>query len=376
LERFVPGIELKVVVDVLVMLKQMDKKVVATSILIAVVFVAAVAGTIVYFNGVLSNGNSKIASLNGQIADLNRKVSDLKAKAANISDQKKDLLSPEIVTSLGVSEVPYDSPHNYPTPLLYNHILIMGSVANTGVTTAYNVGLHVIAYQEDGKIQVNMTVPLINWANETSNENTDFAPVFGTDASTQIYGNESLQLGNLYSGQNITVILGIFHHGTATKWTITPVWTSNPTPTTLIPPTLTLKPLPSVATVITSVTFNNTTYDFGSGAQSEKIPDFLMSVGQNASLIVKIEGHETSNQSVTPAIQGCIVSFSDNNGTVLFDPGFNELGLLPPINGLTLSWNLEASKPGVANTVITIKPESASYTFQNATLSFKVTITK
>jgi hypothetical protein len=354
----------------------MDNKIVAASILIALVFIAAVAGTIVYFNGVLINGNSKIASLNDQIADLNNKVSVLKAQAANISDQTKDLLSPKIVTSLGVSEVPYDSPHNFPTPLLYNHLLIMGSVTNTGVTTAYNVGLHVIAYQEDGKIQINMTVPLVNWANETTNENTDFAPVFGTDASTQIYGNESLQLGNLYSGQNVSVILGIFHHGTATKWTITPVWTSNPIPTTVIPPTPTPKPLPTVATVITSVTFNNTTYDFGSGAPSERIPDFLMSVGQNASLIITIEGHETSNQSLAPAIQGCIMSFSDNNGTVLFTPGFNEPGLLPPMNGLTLTWNLEASKLGVANTVITIKPESATCTFQNATLSFQVTITK
>jgi hypothetical protein len=354
----------------------MDKEIIGTSILISILFVAAIAGTIVYCNGVISDGNSKIASLNSQIADLTNKVSDLKTQATNVDSQIENLLSPKIVTSLGISEVPYDSPHNFPTPLLYNHLLIMGSVANTGVTTAYNAGLHVVAYQADGKVQINMTVPLDNWANETTNENTDFAPVFGTDASTQIYGNESLQLGNLYSGQNVTIILGIFHHGTVTNWTVTPVWTSNPTPTTVIPPTPTPKPLPTVTTLITSVTFNNTTYDFGSGATSERIPDFSMSVEQNASLIVRLGGHETSNQSVTPAMQSCMVSFSDNNGTVLFDPGFNEPGVLPSENGLTLNWNVEASKVGIANTVMTITPGSAGYSFENATLSFQITITK
>jgi hypothetical protein len=353
----------------------MDKKIIAPSILIAILFVAAIVGTIVYCNGVLSDRNSKIASLNSQIANLDSRVSDLETQAAN-EDSQTNLLSAKIVTSLGISEVPYDSPHNFPTPLLYNHLLIMGSVSNTGVTTAYNAGLCVVAYQADGKVQINMTVPLDNWANETTNENTDFAPVFGTDASTQIYGNESLQLGNLYSGQNVTIILGIFHHGTVTNWTITPVWTSNPTPTTVISPTPTPKPLPTATTVITAVTFNNTTYDFGSGAPSERIPDVSLSVGQNASLIVRVEDHETSNQSVTPAMQGCMVSFSDSNGTVLFGPGLNAPGLLPSQNSLTLSWNVEASKLGVANTVMTLKPENAGYSFQNATLSFRVTITK
>ena len=354
----------------------MDKKIIATSILIAILFVVAIAGTIVYCNGVISDGNSKIASLNSQIANLDGKVSDLRTQAANINSQTKNMLSAKIVTSLGISEVPYDSPHNFPTPLLYNHLLIMGSVTNTGVITAYNAGLHVVAYQADGKVQINMTVPLDNWANETTNENTDFAPVFGTDASTQIYGNESLQLGNLYSGQNITIILGIFHHGTVTNWTITPVWTSNPAPTTVIPPTPTPKPLPTATTVITSVTFNNTTYDFGSGAPSERIPDVSMSMGQNSTLIIKVSDHETLNHTVTPSTFGCEVSYSGTNKVVLLGPTNNAPVILPPKSGLTLSWNLQAKSVGVANPVITIKPIGTGYSFQNATLSFRVTITK
>jgi hypothetical protein len=354
----------------------MDKKITATSILIVILFVAAIVGLIVYCNGVLSDGNSKIASLNSQIANLDSRVSVLKNQAANEDSQTKNLLSAKIVTSLGISEVPYDSPHNFPTPLLYNHLLIMGSVTNTGVTTAYNAGLHVVAYQADGKVQINMTVPLDNWANETTNENTDFAPVFGTDASTQIYGNESLQLGNLYSGQNVTIILGIFHHGTVTNWTITPVWTSIPTPTTVIPPTPTPKPLPTATTVITSVTFNNTTYDFGSGAPSERIPDVSMSVGQNSTLIIKVSDYETLNHTVTPSTFGCEVSYSGTDKVVLLGPTNNAPVVLPPQSGLTLSWNLQAKSVGVANPVMTIKPIGTGYSFQNATLSFRVTITK
>jgi hypothetical protein len=354
----------------------MDKKIIATSILIAILFVAAIAGTIIYCNVVIDGGNSKIASLNEQIANLNSKVSDLKSQAANVNSQITNLISPNIVTSLGVTEVPYDSPHNYPTPLLYNHLLIMGSVTNTGLTAAYNAGLHVVAYQADGKIQINMTIPLDNGQNETTNENTDFAPVFGTDASTQIYGNESLQLGNLYSGQNVTVTLGIFHHGTVTNWTITPVWTSNPTPTTIIPPTPSPKPLPTATTVITSVTFNNKIYDFGSGAPSERIPDVSMSVGQNSTLIIKVSDYETSNHTVTPNTFGCEVSYSGTNKAVLLGTTNNAPVFLPPENGLTLSWNLEAKSVGVANPVITIKPMGTGYAFQNATLTFRVTITK
>ena len=354
----------------------MDKKIIAQSILVAILFVVAIAGTIVYCNGIISDGNSKMASLNSQIANLDSRVSDLKTQAANIDSQTENLLSPKIVTSLGISEVPYNSPHNYPTPLLYNHLLIMGSVTNTGVTTAYNAGLHVVAYQADGKVQINMTVPLDNWANETTNENTNFAPVFGTDASTQIYGNESLQLGNLYSGQNVTIILGIFHHGTITNWTITPVWTSNPAPTIVIPPTPTPKPLPTATTVITSVTFNNTTYDFGSGAPSIRIPDVSMGMGQNSTLIIKVSDYEALNHTVTPSTFGCEVSYSGTDKVVLLGPTNNAPVVLPPKNGLTLNWNLQAKSVGVANIVMTIKPIGTGYSFQNATLSFRVTITK
>jgi hypothetical protein len=191
---------------------------------VALLFVSAVAGTIVYCNAVIKDANSKIASLNGQIANLNSKVSNLKGQAANLNSRLINLTSANLVAALGVTEVPYDSPNNFPTPLLYNHLYISGSVSNTGEGIAYDAGLHVVAYAANGAVEVNMTVPLDGTVNVTGSENTDFAPVFGTDAATQIYGNDSLQLGNLYGGQTASISLGIFHEGVVTNWTVTPVW--------------------------------------------------------------------------------------------------------------------------------------------------------
>ena len=42
----------------------MNKKVMAIAVLIAVLFVSAIAGTIFYYNDVVNDRNSKIASLN------------------------------------------------------------------------------------------------------------------------------------------------------------------------------------------------------------------------------------------------------------------------------------------------------------------------
>ncbi len=339
----------------------MDKKMVEalSALIVTVLFVTAIAGTIIYGNIIIKDGSSKIASLNGQIADLNSQI--LNSTTVNL------------VTALGVNEVPYNSPNNFPTPLLYNHLFITGSVTNTGEGTAYNAGLHVVAYETNGKVEVNMTVPLVGGENVTGNEITDFAPVFGTNAATQIYGNDSLQLGKLFSGQTVPISLGIFHEETVTHWTITPVWTQTATPTTLIP-TPKPTPAPTVTTVITSVTFNNATYDFGTGGQSESIPDTSMVLGTNYTLVIKVADYETSNQSVTPGMAGCRESFSGTNGVILLSPSNTGPGVLPSGNSLILTWNVEALAVGVANPVITITPLTDHYYFQNATLSFQVTV--
>jgi hypothetical protein len=102
------------------------------------------------------------------------------------------------------------------TPVPFNYLFIEGSVTNTGEGTAYNAGLHVVAYGANGTLEINMTVPL-------SGGN------FGTDNVTDAFvsstcGNSSLTLGALYSEQTTDVYINIFHEGSVSTWTVTPVW--------------------------------------------------------------------------------------------------------------------------------------------------------
>ena len=99
----------------------------------------------------------------------------------------------------------------------YNHLYIEGSVTNTGESTAYNAGLHVVAYNSTGTLEINMTVPL-----------TSSGPWYGAEFGVSSdFGISSLKLTTLDSGQNMYIEINIFHEGTVTNWTITPVWTNS-----------------------------------------------------------------------------------------------------------------------------------------------------
>ena len=192
----------------------MNKKIIAVLVLIAVLFVGAIAGTISYYNGVVTDRNSKIALLNNEVANLTSQISHL-------NDQVTNLTTAHLVAALGVVEIPYYPP---PEPIVIpiNHLSIDGWVNNTGEGTAYNAGLLVVAYDHGGTLEVNMTVPLSN------------GRVYGTDAFTDNYvaatfgSSSSLKLGTLYSTQTVTFNLDIYHEGIVTNWTVTPVWTNSP----------------------------------------------------------------------------------------------------------------------------------------------------
>lgn len=160
-------------------------------------------------------------ALQNQIINLQSQLNGLQSKATNLT-------TANLVTALGVVEVPTDSPSNFPNPLLYNHLYVDGSVANNGSGIAYNAGLHIEAYAIDDSTVVNLIVPLVSQVNWTGTEVTMFGPVFGTNAKTQIYGNDSLMLGSLGPNQTTSISFAIFHEGVATKWTVTPVWTDSP----------------------------------------------------------------------------------------------------------------------------------------------------
>ena len=133
----------------------------------------------------------------------------------------KNEASAYLTTDLVVREIPRNYPYNVPSPIPFNYLYITGSAKNTGKGTVYSAGLHVVAYNAAGVLEINLTVPLINGAS------------YGTDAPTNAYvsstyGNSSLQLGNLFGEQNATIEIGIFHEGTVSNWKVTPLWTNSP----------------------------------------------------------------------------------------------------------------------------------------------------
>jgi chaperonin cofactor prefoldin len=171
---------------------------------------------------------NQINKLENQNNDLQTQIDELENEIPRLQNKVLNLTTANLVTALGIVEVPRDSLHNYPSPLLYNHLYISGSVTNTGSGKAYNAGLHVVAFAANGTEVVDLTVPLVNLYNRTGTEVTTFGPVFGTNAATQIYGNGSLTLGSLNGGQSVQISLAIFHEGVASRWTVTPVWTNLP----------------------------------------------------------------------------------------------------------------------------------------------------
>ena len=188
----------------------MNKKIIAISVLIAILFVSAIGGTIVYFNNRVSNLNSQVSNLKSQI---------------------KYLTNANLTASLSTTELPYSTRFFNGTLIPayirlkeFSNLFINGSVTNDGGGIAFNAGLHVLAYTANETLAVNMTVPLVNgeW-------------VFGTDATTNAYVSNyykdylgTLQLGYLKSGQTVAFDLSFYHEGIVTNWTVTPVWTNTP----------------------------------------------------------------------------------------------------------------------------------------------------
>jgi len=119
--------------------------------------------------------------------------------------------SAHIVSSLTITEF------SSPPPNLLN---ISGNVSNTGEMTAYNAGLHVVAYTATGTLEINVTVPLAY--DETFNQD------FGTGAIGGGLIGGSYSVTTLDSGQTAQIFLDIYHEGTVSNWTVTPVWTNTP----------------------------------------------------------------------------------------------------------------------------------------------------
>lgn len=82
-----------------------SKNKVMSATVIAILFASAVAGTIAYYNDVVKQENSKIASLNNQMASLNNQIANQNKEIANLNNQISLDNNPRILTKIGVAEI-------------------------------------------------------------------------------------------------------------------------------------------------------------------------------------------------------------------------------------------------------------------------------
>jgi cell division protein FtsB len=195
-------------------------RVVLTALIMAVLFVSAIAGTIFYYNGVVDQKNSEIASLNAQLQQEKNDIANLTSQISSLNQEIANLTTANLVNELIVKEVA-DGYDNVLGGYVPNHLVISGSVKNVNGGTAYNAGLQVLAFATNGSMEVNVTVPLANG-------------VYGTDSSTKNFvgihiGVFNQTLGSLAGNKTVYINeIDIYHQSTVTNWTVTPVWTNSP----------------------------------------------------------------------------------------------------------------------------------------------------
>ena len=125
------------------------------------------------------------------------------------NNQIANLRKPELVTDLSISEITSNLPYDENDPNTYNHLLIRGTVTNTGLSTADNAGLHVIATDTTGEKVIDMTVPLV-------------AGTYGLGGAQK----GPFTLNVLESKEIKQVDIAIYHKDIAANWTVTPVWSN------------------------------------------------------------------------------------------------------------------------------------------------------
>lgn len=187
-----------------------NKRKVKLALIVAILFVSSITGTVFYYNRIVNGNNSEMTVLNHKIINLKDEIPSLNSNISSLKSQVSNLTSPHLVATITTQE--YSGILVLEEGSAYNYVEITGSVTNTGGGTAFNAGLHVVGHYSDA----NVTVPL------------DSGASFGTDKATDAYGGSSLKLGSLDSGQTATISIDIYHEGTVSGWTVTPVWTNIP----------------------------------------------------------------------------------------------------------------------------------------------------
>lgn len=167
--------------------------------------------------------DAKIALLQKQEQNLNNQIANLTSQISSLKVQMTNSKTADLATALSEKEI-ISSDFTATESIPYNYLYISGLVNNTGYGTAYNTGLHVVAYDADSNstLDINLTVPLADGASLGTNSEID------TYLTNFRGGVSSLQLGSLGSGEIATVNIAIYHEGVVSNWTVTPVWTNSP----------------------------------------------------------------------------------------------------------------------------------------------------
>lgn len=151
---------------------------------------------------------SQIADQKDQIEAQQHQIEDLNSTVSNLNDQITDLqgklaeYTASIVTELGVKELVDENSGSH-------YLYIRGSVLNTGITTAYNTGLHIVGYDSSHQVLINMVAAIGYEMYQDS---------FTSDQS----------LSQIFPAQTLQATISIYHSGTVVSWDITPVYTNTP----------------------------------------------------------------------------------------------------------------------------------------------------
>jgi hypothetical protein len=186
-----------------------DMIVKAVSLFLALLLVLTIP-TIVNYNIENSNLKKQVASLQEEISQLQKEIGTLKPSS---------LMTANIVTALGFTEVPPNPKSNSAIDRNFSHLWITGSLFNSGGGRAIGVGLNILAYDESNKVLMNVTVPIVSGGYSVTyaippHNNLNPAPIMHT---------------NIFSQQKMTVILGIYHQGIfsdSTRYEAIPIYKS------------------------------------------------------------------------------------------------------------------------------------------------------
>ena len=194
-----------------------------TLAILLVIIVVSFSGALLYFDYQVSFRDWELVSchqimdqlyaneakLGAQVNSLNNQVATLKSNITSL----ESLQAPNVVMALGCTEIPSNSSYNANNPQTFDHLYITGTVTNEGLSTAYNAGLNVVAYDVNGNMILNITVPI----------------AYG------IYGNGESNLTPLSTIAPLQQVslpgnggIAIVHEGLANTWKITTVWTNTP----------------------------------------------------------------------------------------------------------------------------------------------------